>query len=96
MYLTQELGLSLGPELMITQHSVLLMETLFLGYVLMIIIATNLAWEHLSQDLYPGLHSNSISTPEMLLGTCSPRLILCQSYLRMCALGKGLVELLEP
>ena len=53
MYLTQELGLSLGPELMITQHSVLLMETLFLGYVLMIIIETNLAWEHLSQDLYP-------------------------------------------
>ena len=96
MYLTQELGLSLGPELMITQHSVLLMETLFLGCVLMIIIVTNLAWDHLSQDLYPWLHSNSISTPEMLLGTCSPRLILCQSYLRMCALGKGLVELLEP
>ena len=53
MYLTQELGLSLGPELMITQHSVLLMETLFLGCVLMIIIVTNLAWEPVSQDLYP-------------------------------------------
>ena len=73
----------------------LTMEMLFLGYVLMIIIVTNLAWEPVSQDLYPWLHSNSISTPEMLPRKCSPRLILCQSYLRMCALGKDLVEFLQ-
>ena len=36
---------------MITQHNVLLMEMLFLGSILMIIIATNLAWETISQDL---------------------------------------------
>ena len=73
----------------------LTVEMLCLGYVLMIIIVTNLAWEPVSQDLYPWLHSNSISTPEMLPRKCSPRLILCQSYLRMCALGKCLVELLQ-
>ena len=43
--------LSLGPELMITQQNVLVMEMLFLGSILMIIIATNLAWETISQDL---------------------------------------------
>ena len=31
-------------ELMITQHNLLLMEMLFLGSVLIIIIVTNLAW----------------------------------------------------
>ena len=36
---------------MITQHNVLLMAMLFLGSLLMII--TNLAWEPVSQDLYP-------------------------------------------
>ena len=49
----QKTDLSLGPELMITQHNVLLMEMLFLGSMLMIIIITNLAWEPVSQDLYP-------------------------------------------
>lgn len=38
-------------ELMITQHNVLLMEMLFLGSMLIIIIVTNLAWEPVSQDL---------------------------------------------
>ena len=33
--------------------SVLLMEMLFLGYMLLIIIVTNLVWEPVSQDLYP-------------------------------------------
>ena len=45
-------GLSLGGELMTTQHNALLMEMLFLGSML-IIIVTNLAWEPVSQDLYP-------------------------------------------
>ena len=45
--------LSLGPELMITQHNVLLIEKLFLGSMLMIVIITNLTWELVSQDLYP-------------------------------------------
>ena len=45
--------LSLGPELMITQHKVLLIKMLFLGSMLMIIIVTNLAWELLSQYLHP-------------------------------------------
>ena len=80
---------------MITQHNVLLTEMLFLGSMLMIIIVTNLAWEPVSQDLYPWLHSKSISCPETLSGTCSPWLILCQSYLRMYVLGKGLMELLQ-
>ena len=38
---------------MITQHNVLLMEMLFLGSMLMITIVTNLAWEPISQALYP-------------------------------------------
>ena len=89
-------GLSLSLKGMITQHNVLLMEILFLGSMLMIIIVTNLAWEPVSQDLYPWLHSNSRSCPERLPITHSLWLILCQSYLRMYALGKGLVELLQP
>ena len=40
-------------ELMITQHNLLLMEMLFLGSMLIIIIIKNLAWEPVSQDLYP-------------------------------------------
>ena len=44
---------SLGLELMITEHKVLLMEMLFLGSMLMFIIVTNLAWEPVPQDLYP-------------------------------------------
>ena len=51
----------------------------------------NLAWELVSQDLYPWLHSNSISCPETLSGTCFPWLILCQSYLKMYVLEKGLI-----
>ena len=38
---------------MITHHNVLLMEMLLLGSMLIIIIVTNLAWEPVSQDLYP-------------------------------------------
>ena len=83
-------------ELMITQHNLLLMEMLFLGSVLIIIMVTNLAWEPVSQDLYPWLCIISISRPETLLGTSSSWLMLCQSYLRMYTLGKGLVELLQP
>ena len=66
-----------------------------LGSMLMIIIVTNLAWEPVCQDLCLWLHCNSISGPETLSGTCSPWLILCQSYLRMYVLGKGLMELLQ-
>ena len=77
---------------MITQHSVLLMETLFLGCVLMIIIATNHAWEPVSQDLVPMITQQQYILPR----TRSPWLIFCQSYFMMDALGKGLVELLEP
>ena len=80
---------------MITKHNVLLREILFLGSMLMIIIVTNLAWEPVCQDLCLWLHCNSISGPETLSGTCSPWLILCQSYLRMYVLGKGLMELLQ-
>ena len=86
-------GLSLGGELMTTQHNALLMEMLFLGSML-IIIVTNLAWEPVSQDLYPWWHSNSIYCPERLSGPCCPWLILCQSYLMTYVLGKGLVKLL--
>ena len=57
-------GLSLGPKLMHTQHKVLLMEMLFLGSMVMVIIVTNLAWEPVSQDLYPWWHSSSVSRPE--------------------------------
>ena len=39
-------------ELMITQHSLLLMEMLFLGSVLIITMVTNLACKPVSQDLY--------------------------------------------
>ena len=81
---------------MITQSNVLLMETLFLGSMLMIIIVTNLAWEPVSQDLYPRLHSNSIPCPETLPRTLSPWLILCQKLSQDVCLGKGLVELLKP
>ena len=42
-------GLSLGWELITTQHNVL--EMLFLGSMLMIVIVTNHAWEPVSQDL---------------------------------------------
>ena len=77
----------LGPELMITQH-ILLMEMLFLGSMLMIIIVTNLAWEPVSQHLNPWLHSNSISCPEKVPRTGSPWLILCQTHLRMYTLGR--------
>ena len=80
---------------MIRQPNVLLMEILFLGSMVMIIIVTNLAWEPISQDLYPCLHSNSISCKETLSGTYSPWLILYQSYLRMYVLGKGLIDLLQ-
>ena len=75
--------------------NVLLMEMLFLGSMVMIIIVTNLAWEPISQDLYPCLHSNSISCIETLSGNCCPWLILYQSYLRMYVLGKGLIDLLQ-
>ena len=50
----------------------LLIEMLFLGSTLMIIIVTNFAWGPLSPDLYPWLHSSSISCPETLPRTCSP------------------------
>ena len=81
---------------MIIQQNVLLMEMFFLDSMLMTLIVTSLAWEPVSAEVYPRLHSNSISSPETLPGTGSPWLILCQSYLRMNALEKGLVELLQP
>ena len=37
---------------MTTQHNALLMEMLFSGSMLIIIIVTNLAWEPVSQDMY--------------------------------------------
>ena len=70
MYLARELAFL--EELIITQYNVLLMEMLFLGSMLMIIIVTDLAWEPVSQDLYPWLHSNSVSCLEALQGTLLP------------------------
>ena len=80
---------------MITHHNILLMEMLSLGSMLMIIIVTNFAWEPVSQDSYPWLHSNSISHPGKVPRTCSPWLILYQTYLRLYVLGEGLFELLQ-
>ena len=45
--------LSLGLELIITEHKVLFMEMLFLSSVLMIIFVIYLAWKPISQDLSP-------------------------------------------
>ena len=56
----------------------------------------NCNWEPVSQDVYPWSHSNSVSCPERLSRTCSPHIILYPSYLRMYAMGKGLVGLLKP
>ena len=61
MYLARELAFL--EELMIKQYNVLLMEMLFLGSMLILIIVTNLAWEPVSQDLSPCLHSNSSISP---------------------------------
>ena len=55
--------LSLGLELMITEHKVLLMEMLSWGSVLTIIIVTYLAWKPISQDLSPWLHSQQYTSP---------------------------------
>ena len=80
---------------MITQHNVLLREMLFLDSMLTIV--TNLAWEPVSQDLSPRITQQQyMSLPETEPGTPSPWLILYQSYLWMYALGKGLMELLQP
>ena len=38
---------------MTTQHNALLMKMLFSGSMLIIIIVINVAWEPVSQDLYP-------------------------------------------
>ena len=73
---------------MITHHF-LLMNILFLGSMLMIIIVTNLAWEPVSQQ-------QNTSPRDLLPGTLSFWLILYWSYLSMYALGKCLVELLQP
>ena len=81
---------------MITQHNVLLMEMLFLGSILMIIIVTNLAWDLFLKTCTPYYTTIVYLAQKHCLEPCSPWLILCQSYLRMYALGKALVELLEP
>ena len=78
----------LGLELMITQHNVLLMETLFLGSMLMIIFVTDLAWEPVSQDLYPWLHRNSISPREVALNLFSLANLVPKLSQDIC-LGKG-------
>ena len=80
---------------MTTQHNVLLMEMLFLGSVLMIIIVTNLAGELFLKTCTPDYTATVYLAQRLLPRTHSPWLILCQSYLRMCALGKVLVELLQ-
>ena len=72
------------------------MEMFFLGSMLIAVIVTNFAWEPVSQDFRLVITHNSVSCPEKLPGTHSPWLILCQNYLRMNALGKGLMELLKP
>ena len=82
-------GLSLVPELMMTQHNVLLMEMLFLGSILMIIIVTNLVWESVSQDSYPLLHKNSVSCPETLPGTLLSLANLVPKLPQDVCLGKG-------
>ena len=67
---------------MITRHSVLLVEMLFLDSMLIIKIVTNLAWEPISQQQY-------ISPRNTLPGTGSFWLILYWSYLKDVCLGKG-------
>ena len=74
---------------MITQHNVLLMEMLFLGSILMIIIVTNLAWEPVSQDLYPLLHNNSVSCRETLPGTLFSLANPVPKLSQEVCLGKG-------
>ena len=82
------LGLPLSWELMVTHH-VLLMNMLFLGSMLMIIIVTNLAWEPVSQDLYPWLHSSSIILPrDLAWNPFSLVNLVAKLSLHVC-LGKG-------
>ena len=88
-------SLASGPELMTTQHNVLLIEMLFLGSMLMILIVTNLAWECVSQDLSLRLHSNSISHPETFTQNPFSLANLVPKLPRMCALGKDLVDCLQ-
>ena len=62
----------------------------------MIIIVTNLAWEPVSQQQYISPRNMVLRNSPELSGTPSFWLLLNWSYLRMCDLGKGLVELLQP
>ena len=82
-------GVSLGLELIITEWaSVLLVEMLFLGSMLMTVIVTNLAWGPVSQDLSPWWHSNSLPCPQTLPRALSPWLVWGQLSQDVC-LGGG-------
>ena len=71
------------------------MEILFLDSTSMIIIVTDLAWELVSQDCAPD-YTATVYIAQILCQYLFPWLILCQSYLRLYALGKDLVEFLQP
>ena len=88
-------GLASGPELMTTQHNVLLIGMPFLGSMLMILIVTNLAWERVSQDSSFWLHSNSISHPEIFTQNPFSLANIVPKLSRMYALGKDLVKFLQ-
>ena len=72
------------------------MEMFFLGSMLIAVIVTNFAWEPVSQDFRLVITQQQCILPREV--ACNPfsLAILCQNYLRMNALGKGLMELLKP
>ena len=74
---------------MITQHKVFLMEMLFLSSMVIIIIVTNLAWEPVSQDQSPWLHSNSGILPRDVVGNSFFLSNLVLKLSQDACLGKG-------
>ena len=80
---------SLGLELMITEHKVLLMEMLFLGSVLMIIFVTYLAWKPISRDLSPWLHSQQYISPRDQAQKPASLVNLVPKLSQDVCLGKG-------
>ena len=94
MYLIRELAL--GPELMITQPNVLLTEMLFLGSMLMIYNCNKSCLGTCFLKTCTCEYTATVYLAERPCPANSPWLILCGTYLRMYALGKGLLELLQP
>ena len=81
-------GHSLGPEFMITQHNVLLMEMFFLSSMLMICSCNKSCLGTCFSRLAPLIHSNSVSCPETLPGKFSLA-NLVQNLSQDVCLGKG-------